>query len=364
MEELTWNDIVRGQRSEKAARYERYRAAVQDALRKRGKGWREANAALMRVKDVGPGTVHDNATMSNLSVQYANEEYIGDQLMPILPVDKKSNIFFKYGQRDRIAYPDDTLGPRGETAELQESRTTDNYACITRGFSNGVDAETLENQDTPLDELVDVNDSVSEARAFKVEQRISTALTTVGSYAAANTSAIGAGSRWDTAGGGNPIKNIQDALAAIWTGRGPSVLVMWSSLDVYNVLSRHPAILDLFKYTGTAPGLATPSMIAGFFGISKYLVGKARSDTANIGQTVSLSRLWGSDNFGIVRVALRASIRNASFGYVFQHGTVESQQWYDPRFGKRGFWYAKQAWAHDYKVVANDTAYYYRTCIG
>lgn len=364
MSELTWKQIVAAQRSEKAANYQRYMEEVHGVINVGGPEVRKANDALVRLKDVGPSTVHNNSTLSNMSVQYANEEYIGEQLMPILVVGKKSDIFYKYGQRDRLAYPDDSLGARGETAEIQESRSTDTYACVTRGLSNGVDAETLENQDAPLNELLDVNESVAEGRAFKTEQRIATALTTSGNYATANTSAISAGSRWDTTSGGNPIKNIQDALAAIWTGRGPSELVAWCSLDVFNVMSRHPQILDLFKYGGTAPGLATPNMIAGFFGISRLLVGKARSDTANSGQTVSYSRLWGSDYFGITRVAKRASVRNASFGYTFQHGSVESQQWFDPRLGKRGFYYAKQAWAHDYKVVANDCAYLFRTVIG
>jgi hypothetical protein len=365
--EFTWADIVRSQRSEKAAAYQKYMTGVRSVIEKNGPEVQRANADLAalnayRSKDVMPGTVHNNSTMSNMSVQYANEEYIGEQLMPVLQVAKKSDIFYKYGQRDRLAYPDDSLGQRGEVADISESRSTDTYACVTRGLSNGVDAETLENQDAPLNELLDINESVSEARAFKVEQRISTVMTTVGSYASGNTSAIAAGSRWDTAGGGNPAKNIMDALAAIWTGRGPSDLVMWSSLDVYNVLARHPQILELFKYTKN--GFATPDMIAGFFGVSKYLVGKARSDTANVGAAASYSRLWGTDNFGITRVARRASIRNAVFGYSFQHGSVESTQWFDQRPGKRGFYYAKQAWSHDYKVVANDTAYYFRTVIG
>jgi hypothetical protein len=360
--ELSWLDIVNSQRSEKAASYLKQRNAAFEVIRKGGPAVERANAEYARLKDIQPGTVHQNATMSNLSVQYANEEYIGEQLMPVLQVAKKSDIFYKYGQRDRLAYPDDALGARGESAEIQESRSTDTYACLTRGLMNGVDAETLENQDTPLNELLDMNESVSEARAFKTEQRIATALTATGSYAAANTSAIAAGSRWDTASGGNPAKNIQDALAAIWSGRGPSEIVMWSSLDVFNVLSRHPQVLDLFKYSGTT-GFATPNMIANFFGCSRYLVGKARNDTANSGQTVSYSRLWGSDFFGLTRVAKRASVRNASFGYVFQHGTVESQQWFDQRLGKRGFYYARQAWSHDYKIIANDTAYLYRTVI-
>ena len=72
------------------------------------------------------------------------------------------------------------------------------------------------------------------------------------------------------------LENIQDGVAALFNGRGASKLLGWCSLDVWNVLSRHPAILDLFKYGGTAPGLATADMIAKFFGLDGMLVSKAR----------------------------------------------------------------------------------------
>jgi hypothetical protein len=364
MKDLSWKKIVEAQRSEKAAEYEGYMGALRDVLRSNSAEVQLANANFARLKDIQPGTVHQNSTLSNISVQYANEEYIGEQLMPVAVVGKKSDVFYTYNKRDRLGAPDDALGPRGEAAEIADSRSTDSYACVTRGLQNYVDGETLENQDAPLNELLDLTEALSEARAFKREQRIATVMCASGSYDSANTSAIAAGSRWDTAGGGNPIKNIQDAMATIWSGRGPSDLVAWCSLDVYNVLSRHPQVCDLFKYGGSSPGLASPSMIAGFLGLSKLIIGKARQDVANSGITASYTRMWGTDNFGIARVAKRPSLRNACFGYTIQHGQVESSQWFDQRLGKRGGYFAKVAYAEDFKIVANDTAYLYRTVIG
>lgn len=366
MSEFTgsWEEVVSMQRSRRASSYERYIRAIGAAVRAGGSSVKAANASFARLKDVQPGTVHNNATLANVSVQYANESYIGEELLPIVTVGKKSDIYYIYDRRGRLAYPDDALGPRGEANEVSESRSTDTYACVTRGLQNYVDAETLENQDAPLNEMIDLTENLAEARAFKHEQRSATVLTTSGNYLAANTSAIAAGSRWDTASGGNPIKNIQDALSVIKIGRGPSDLVMWSSWDTFNVLSRHPQILDLFKYSGTAVGLATPNMIAGFFGISKYLVGKATQDTANAGQTLNETRMWGTDYLGITRVARRPGIRTASFGYTFRHGSIESQQWFDQRLGKRGGYFAKIAYSEDFKVIANNCAYLYRTVIG
>lgn len=361
----SFDDLVRARRSPQGLRYEKYmdslKATLESLDQKDVETVRRANDGFLKLKDVTPGTVHQNATLSTVSIQYANEEYIGEQLMPIAPVGKKSDVYYIYDKRSRLAYPDDALGPRGQANEVSDGRGTASYACVPRGFENYVDGETLENQDAPLNEMVDLVEAINEGLAFQREKRIADVLTT-GANFGSNTTAIAAGSRWDTAGGGNPIKDIQSAVKEIWSGRGPSDLVAYSDYDTYLTLSRHPAILDLFKYGGMSPGLASAEMIAKFFGLSKYLVGKSRQDTANPGQSASYSRIWGKC-FGIVRVARRPSIRTASFGYTFRHGQPTTMQWFDPRRGKIGGYFAKVTVSEDHKVVASDTGFLLTTPI-
>jgi hypothetical protein len=365
IKELTFADLVnKFQRTAKGVTYERYMRALQLrlALGNASPTVKEANAGLVRMKDVGPLTVHQNATLTNISIQYANDEYIGEQLMPVVNATKKSDVYYIYDKRSRLAYPDDALGPRGQANEISDTRSTASYLCKPYGYENYVDGETIENQDAPLNEMVDLVEALAEGMSFRRELRIA-AIAGVGSSFSGNTTAIGAASRWDSAGGGNPIKNIQDAIANTWSGRGRSELVMYSSYDVYLVLSRHPAILDLFKFTGTSPGLATPNMIAGFFGASRYLVGKARKDTANEGQTASYSRIW-PDVLGVMRVAIRPSVRTAAFGYTLRHGPIRTIEWFDQRLGNAGGYFAKSSTSEDHKVVAGDTGFLITTPIG
>jgi hypothetical protein len=103
-------------------------------------------------------------------------------------------------------------------------------------------------------------------------------------------------------------------------------------------------------------------MIAGFFGLSNLLVGKAWKDTANESQTASYSRIW-SDVFGVVRVAGRPTIRNASFGYTLRFGAVRTTEWFDQRLGVAGGYFAKTTESRTQKVVAADTGYLITTPI-
>ena len=42
--------------------------------------------------------VHVNRPLSSISVAYRNDAYIADQIFPIVPVDKKSDLYFTFGK--------------------------------------------------------------------------------------------------------------------------------------------------------------------------------------------------------------------------------------------------------------------------
>jgi len=356
--------VAQAQRTEKGLRYEKNMERLQNLIVAGGPKAKALRDEVMRVKAVGVENVYTIKTLQSMSVQYANDEYIGDRLMPMVNAGPQpTGTYFIYDKRSRLAYPSDDLADRGMANEIDDSRSTASFACVDRGLSNSVSKRVVDAQDAPLNELIDLTEAINEGLALKREQRQATIFCTAGNYGG-NTGAIAAGNRWDSAGGGSPVKDIQTALKGLWQGRGPSKKVGFCSRDVWDVLARHQEILDLFKYNGSSPGLATPAMLAGWFGLDTILVGDARQDTANSGQTVSYSRIW-SDVFGVVRVAMRPTIRNASFAYRFLvDGAPKATQWYDQRPGLDGRYYAKVAVSEDMKVVAADTGWLITTPIG
>lgn len=348
--------------------YRSFRKALSDVARSRDPrdvaAFASANRALVELRTRGllPGDVHVDATLSNVSVQYANEAYIGTELMPVVQVAKEGGVIRTYGQSDRLRLPNDQMADGGEANEIEESRSTTSYACECYGLSNRVSVRTLVNQDAPLDEMVDLVEAISDIEALKREVRIAAIAGVAGSYGA-NTSAIAAVDRWDSAGGGNPIKNIQDGMAACWQGFGGGEHVFMSSLDVYNVLSRHPDILALFQYNGSSPGLATPAMVAKFFGAADYFVARARYDSSAEGAAAAnFLRVW-ADVFAIVRRG-PPSIRNAVFGWVLRCGQPLTQVEFKPLAGHGGSYKAQVSVLEDELSIAPTTSYLYTTPIG
>jgi len=354
---------ARGGPSQRAKNYETFMDAY-DTMKnssnpKAQRAWSDANS---RIKELLPGDVHTDASLSNVSIQYANEAYIGESLMPVVTVTKESDFYYVYPRGERMQYPDDAFGSRGKAPEITESRSTATYTTRPYGYSNFLPQRTLSNQDAPLDEMVDLMESINEALAYRRELRISAIMTDNANFPG-QTAAIAAGDRWDTAGGGNPIKDLQDARKNIWRGKGPSDVWQYSSLDVFNVLSRHQGILDLFKYNGSSPGLATPSMMSRFFGVKGYLIGESRQNTAKEGLADVYSRMWG-DVLGMVRVARRPTKRNASFGYTFRHGQALTSVKFEAQDGHGGGYTGQVSVAESHNIVASPTGYLLTTPIG
>jgi hypothetical protein len=355
-----------------ANRYRRFANAAR-ALMTSGdpeiqKAWQAKNDEFKRVCNrVNPGSVHADSFLSSLSTQYGNDEFIGELLAPPVLVSKKSDEFPTYGKRDRLALPlDDGIGDSGDVTEVEETRGSDAYACKDRGFQRSIGATTVANQDAPLDEMFDLVEGLAEMRGLAREIRIANTLTDANNYPTSNKVTLSGADQWNSSAGGAPIAAIQTATAALWRGRAPARTKGFCSLDVYNVLSRHPDVLGLFQYNGQNVGLATPGMIAAFLGLDDLLVGKARYDSDAVNaSTPSYARVWGN-YFGVLRVADRASLRSATFAMTLRwlmqgvpgaNQGILTQMWFEERKGLGGTYVAKVGESEAHKVQASDAGY-------
>lgn len=356
--------VLKAQRTPEGMRFERW---IGD-LRARHASDRDfrnkVNAqvrSMMERAALTPGSVHVNKLLTNLSVGYRNDEYIGLRILPIIPVGLRSDSFVKWDKRNLLNAPSDLLSERANANEITVGASTGNYSLKDYGLKRHVDNETLKNSDDPFKDFLDNVETINEMISLKREIRIAAIVTATANYSG-NTSSL-AGSEWNatsSAGiytGGAPVNNIRTAWASTWSGYGRTKKVMASDLETFNVLSNHAQIRGLFGLNDS--GLATQQQIARYFGADEYLVTEARYDSANIGQTASYSRIWGKF-FWMGRVAASPSRQIAAFGTTFQDKADPfTSQWFSPDEGKSGGHYNKVAVSEDYVVLAPDSAYLY-----
>lgn len=378
MSQFTSDDVKRNQRTEKGLKFEKWYDEVRNLLsgktQENKKKALAANAAFCRGigmptktgsdigyigKAVNPGAVHIDTLLSTFSTMYANDEFIGLRLMPVLGVDKRSNKFAVYPKRERFAFPDDAITTRSVANEIEATRSTDNYSVDDYALKNFLDLETIVNEDAPLDEMLDLAEAVNEGIAFREEKRIATIVQTSGNYGS-NTS--GATSVWsNTTTGGTIISDMLAAKQAIWRGRNQVRLIGVTTLSNWNsCLINNPQLNA--KYNYTQAGLLTPQLIAGWFGLDEILIGSPREDTANEGQTASFARIWTSNFFAIISVATRPTLRSLCFGNTYRlNEDPITTEWFDPEIGKKGGNWLKVGLSEVHKVVAGDAAYYIST---
>jgi hypothetical protein len=318
--------------------------------------------SFLEVKGVGSAEVHSDTFLTNLSQAYANDSYIGERLLMVTPVQKRTGKFAIYPQREMFEAPSDLLtSDRARANEISESRSSASYELLDYGLENFVSNETLDNQDLPFNERADMVAHLAEHLARKREIRIAELLTTAGNYGSGNTTTLAGSDQWNSGAGGNPVSAIQTAKTALFNGPGATDVWGFTSIGVFNVLARHPSLLDLQKYTTN--GLLTPEAVARYFGLAGILIGESRKQTANEGQTAAYSRIWG-DDFGLVRVARGPSLRTASFGALFRkQADPVVTEWFDATAGKSGGYFIKNAVSEQLKVVASFGGYLIKAAI-
>lgn len=316
-------------------------------------GLERAPGGGLQASGIQPATVHSNQFLTNLSVKYANEMFVGEALVPIVNVSKRSDTFAIYTERDNLATPDQQIGPEGAVPEASQSRTSDNYSVKDYGIKEKISQETLDNQDAVFDEMLDLVEHVNELVSLGHEQRAATFLLSTANYAATQTHVPA--TKWDHASGGTIVADLLTARAAI--RKSPSTRVkMACGIAVWNVIANNPAMRELFKYT--RDGLAGVREFMSYFRIDEVHIAEAWQDTANEGQTASISRLWTTDSVVLAAVANAPTRRSAHLASTFQWQGRKQTQWTDPSLGPgSGVIWTKVGVSQDIKGVANKAGY-------
>lgn len=302
-------------------------------------------------------TVHVAAVLTNVSQSYRNSGYIADRLFPVVPVAKETGVFFVYGKDSfKRIKTERALGAVSE--EYDFGLTTDTYQCDEYSLLSVLDNRILKNQDSPLDLQVDTTEQLVDAIMLDWEKRVATLVGTAANFASDHTvdlSSVGVTRQWDAASE-TMQKDVQDGIRVVRRsiGKWPNTIVI--SPDVAEVMSRDSDILDQVKYThaellvnDAAGGYLLPPRLWGL----EVLVPTVVENTANLGQTESMSDVW-SDQVLICYVEPRPGIKKCSIGYTFRAQNFITNVIEVPLRKSRA---VEVSTVQDEKVVAYDAGY-------
>lgn len=235
--------------------------------------------------------VHIDAILTNISVAYLQntDNFIADKVFPVIPVDKKSNLYFKYTKDDWFRDEAQRRADGTASAGSGYGLTTETYMADVYAFHKDIGDQTRANADNPLNPDMEATQFVTQRLLLRREVQWSSdyftsGIWTSGDYVgvADNTAPLGAGEafKWSdylvnpTSYLSNPIVDVESAKATVLqnTGYEPNTFVL--GYKVFQTLKNHPLLVDRYKYTQSG-AIVTEDLLAQLFGVDRVLVAKA-----------------------------------------------------------------------------------------
>lgn len=316
--------------------------------------------------------VHIDAILTNISVAYMQraENMIADKVFPVVPVDKKSNKYFKYDKNDWFRDEAQRRAPGTESAGGGYNLSTDTYSADVWAFHKDVDDQTLANADTPLNPLREAAEFVTSRLLLRREVQFISDFMTTGVWATDVTGVSASPTssqfvQWSNYTNSDPIEDIEEAKESILSTTGYEANTLVLGYQAFRQLKNHPDVVDRYKYTTSS--VITEEMMARLFGVDRILVAKSVRATNDEGLTPAYGFNFGKSAC-LLHVAPNPGLMTPSAGYIFAWtgvsgglgSTIGTSQF---RMESLKAARIEAEVAFDNKVVANDLGYFFSSAV-
>jgi len=243
-------------------------------------------------------------------------------VFPTVPVDKKTNKYYKYKREDFYRDEMRKRAPGTKAAEAGYDQETDDYVCETYALRKTVSDEVAANTDTPLNAKIDASQFLTHKLLIGRERLWASEFfkTSVwgkdytGVASSPNSSQV---IFWDDYSNSDPIGDLERAIERVaTTGHMANKLVL--GRPAWRILKQHPDFVDRVKYgqTAGAPATVSPQALAAILGIEEVIIANSVYNAAVKGATEDLQFIFGRSAL-LVHAAKSPGIQMPSAGYVF-----------------------------------------------
>lgn len=262
--------------------------------------------------------------LSDVSVQYSNESYVAEVLMPVVPVKKQQGIYYIYDKANfRRNNTDRAAGSKAN--EVEYGMSTSNFFCQDHALKEKVAWEVMDQADAALDPEIDATESVTQM--LLVDKEIALATLMANTAVITQNTTLSGTSQWSDYSNSNPISDIRTAIKVVQKaiGRRPNTLVL--SQTTYDTLIDHPDVVERIKYTIGA-GVVDADILARLFKIKNVVIASALYNTATEGQADSLDYIWGKHAW-VCYINEGKRLKEPTFGYTFTYKNRSVKKWDD-----------------------------------
>lgn len=251
--------------------------------------------APMRKAQPTQSAVHVDRTLTNMSVAVMSEEgFIGDQVFPVLPVGKQSDLYRIY---DRGSFQRDEMKKRAAGAESStigyETSTTP-YFCDVWSLAVDIDEQTEENADEEVDLDLEATMLLAQAARINRDRQWASTYFTTGVWTGVADETLVGNDQWSDYTNSDPLLKMEEKRIGMLeaTGFAPNTVVMGPR--VWSQLKNHPDLVDRLNRGQTeGPASVMLANLAELIEVDRIIVPSAIYNAAVEGATDDFDFIFG-----------------------------------------------------------------------
>jgi hypothetical protein len=237
-------------------------------------------------------TAHLDQFLTNYSIVYRNQDFVGGRLSPDFPVSKQNGRYPIFGFERFKAYNTERA-PGSAANELPAWRmSNDQYYCDGKAQKQLITDELRAQWDFSAQPEVYTTETLADIIDKQREIQIFGLLMNSAVIPGATLAGTG---QWSDFQNSDPIAAItlQRATILLASTKEPNTLLV--GYPVWLQLIQHPIILDRFKSTALPLGYPSEQQLAGLFNVDTLIVAKSLYDTTQQGLPHVLNYIWGKN---------------------------------------------------------------------
>ena len=289
--------------------------------------------------------LHVNKLLSNVSVQYRNEEYIASGLLPQLSVVKDTDYYRVYDRNFKV--PETRRAPKAAAKEFTFEFSLSSYALENHALKDYVSADDEEQNDQGS-LMVDTTEELTDAIYRRMELSMASLFTTTNWSLNVSLAAAAAFSANTTTS--DPVAVYDTAATTVIANSGKTPNFGYIPRAGFISVKNHVSVLDRVKYTSSE---VSKNMIQALIGIGELWVPTAIQDTAADGLAFSGSPFFNGNSF-IGWKPASAGLKTPSCGYLIMNSMPRVRSWRDE---ERDSTAIEVAVKYQPKVIASLTGY-------
>lgn len=244
-----------------------------------------------------PREFHIDGFISNFVTGFRPTDYIFGDVFPTVPVNKQSNVFATIPKGNWFRADVSNRAPGTLATEISYTVSSDTYFCPNYELRHKIPWETMDNADAPFRPLIMGAQLLATKHSLNLEIRgEATIATGVGSFSSLTGTNV-----WTDYTNSDPVGNFETAINAIQatTGLEPNTAII--PRRVWQVLRRHPDIVQRVFPGGAGGGTASLEQFGALIGVDRILIARTIKNTANEGAADAFTPVWSS-NVYVLRV--------------------------------------------------------------